>query len=77
MERVRAKKLKRVTHEELMEIILPDTGEEEDNDDEVEESEEEEEEDEEERGGGVGRHRRLVVQQWLTDRQAPLVLSLG
>ena len=44
----RAKMLKRVTHEELMEIILPDTGEEDDNDDEVEESDEEVEEEEEE-----------------------------
>ena len=42
------KKLERVTHEELMEIILPETGEEEGNNDEVEESEEEEEEEKEE-----------------------------
>ena len=46
--RGRARKLKRVTHEELMEIILPDTEEEEDNDDLLEESEEEEEEELEE-----------------------------
>ena len=51
--RGRARTLKRVTYEESMEIILPDTGEEEDNDDSVEESEEEEERVGSHRGGLV------------------------